>query len=366
MSEQTLGIIAVYLDGTTFEELGYYKKLSIYAKQMGLSIAVFTPLEYSAARREIHAYVYDIEDEIWTRKWVPIPSLIYDRCRYHGADKYRMLRAFRNRHKLNYMAKPLTNKWALHQVMSEDPLIGTMLPNTKQYTTNAALLNFLRKHKVIYLKPKSGTGGRGIVRLQLKEDNTCVIEGRNANRTIMTPQRIALKDIASKLTPWKIDERYLIQQGIDLSLPNGRVHDYRLLIQKDGEGYWDITGVAGRIGPQRSITSNLHGGGTAISMDKLLEQRFNSRKKISEIVENVNELGYQTAYFLEERYGQLCELGLDIAIDPDGGVWLLEVNPKPSREVFSKIGETKTYRKAIKRPLEYAKMLLSEASFIEK
>ncbi|WP_442601490.1 YheC/YheD family endospore coat-associated protein [Paenibacillus sp. KN14-4R] len=365
MSEQTLGIIAVYLDGHKLEEMSYYKKLSIYANQMGLSIALFTPLGYSSTRREVHAYVYDIDHKKWTRKWMPFPSLVYDRCRYHGAEKYRMLLAFRSKHKLNYLAKPLANKWTLHQIMSEDPFISEMLPHTRQYSTTAALLSFVLKHKLIYLKPKSGTGGRGIIRIELKDNHTCVIEGRNKNRTIMTPQRITIKEIASKLTPWKLDDRYVMQQGIDLRLQDGRVHDYRLLIQKNGEGRWDITGCAGRIGPHRSITSNLHGGGTAIAMDKLLEQRFASREKINEIKNNVYELGYQTAEFLENRFGRLCELGIDIAIDPDGGVWLLEVNPKPSREVFSRIGETKTYQKAVKRPLEYAKMLLSEGPFIE-
>ncbi|MNY82113.1 hypothetical protein D3C86_2240400 [compost metagenome] len=33
---------------------------------------------------------------------------------------------------------------------------------------------------------------------------------------------------------------------------------------------------------------------------------------------------------------------------------MLEVNPKPAREVFSRSGDSSTYRKALTRPLEYA------------
>ncbi|MNN95053.1 Endospore coat-associated protein YheD [compost metagenome] len=50
----------------------------------------------------------------------------------------------------------------------------------------------------------------------------------------------------------------------------------------------------------------------------------------------------------------MCELALDIAIDERGKVWLLEINPKPAREVFARIGNKDIYQKAIERPLEYA------------
>ncbi|MNO00488.1 hypothetical protein D3C81_2203910 [compost metagenome] len=33
---------------------------------------------------------------------------------------------------------------------------------------------------------------------------------------------------------------------------------------------------------------------------------------------------------------------------------MLEVNPKPAREVFARSGDGGTYRKALMRPLEYA------------
>jgi hypothetical protein len=43
-----------------------------------------------------------------------------------------------------------------------------------------------------------------------------------------------------------------------------------------------------------------------------------------------------------------------LAIDKDGRIFLLEVNPKPAREVFARIGERSIYYKAITQPLEYA------------
>ncbi|WP_036736225.1 YheC/YheD family protein, partial [Paenibacillus zanthoxyli] len=65
-------------------------------------------------------------------------------------------------------------------------------------------------------------------------------------------------------------------------------------------------------------------------------------------------LGLDAASFLEDSFGTLCELALDLAIDREGRVFVLEVNPKPAREVFSRAGERDTYHKALQRPLEYA------------
>ncbi|MNG25924.1 Endospore coat-associated protein YheD [compost metagenome] len=74
----------------------------------------------------------------------------------------------------------------------------------------------------------------------------------------------------------------------------------------------------------------------------------------------MNDFAYKLADYLEVKFGKLCELGMDIAVDPKGNVWLLEVNPKPSREVFNRIGQHATYQKAVTRPLEYALWMLKQ------
>ncbi|MNU00093.1 Endospore coat-associated protein YheD [compost metagenome] len=74
----------------------------------------------------------------------------------------------------------------------------------------------------------------------------------------------------------------------------------------------------------------------------------------------MERLARYTVSFLERQFGSLCELALDIAIDESGRVWLLEINPKPAREVFSRTGEMGIYQRAISRPLEYALYLLKK------
>jgi hypothetical protein len=366
MTPYRLGVLAMYLSERRLEELSFFRKLSVYGHKLGIQVLVFTPDDIDRSKRKIKALVYDAPSGKWQRKWALIPELIYDRCRYHGIHNFHKISRFRSQHnKLDYISRPLANKWSMHQTLSEDVDISAHLPATVRYNNPKDMIRLLKQHQRIFLKPRNGTGGRGIVRLQRMSDSVYLMQGRDEQRRIIPEQRISEPQISAKLSSWRLQGRYIIQQGIPLTLKDGRVHDFRMLVQKDGQGEWQVTGCAGRIGPKHSVTSNLHGGGTAIAMDKLLLQRFGNKEKVASIKSEAYELGMNIAHFLEQKFGKQCEIGIDLAIDPKGKVWLLEVNPKPSREVFYRIGERETYRKAITRPLEYALWLLKKTPAAE-
>ncbi|MEW9698297.1 YheC/YheD family protein [Paenibacillus sp. SI8] len=354
MAPQRLGVLAIYLSKTRLEELSFFRRLSREGKKLGVQVEVFTP-EDVESETAVRTLTFDPTLQKWIRKRTSFPPIIYDRCRYKAAANYQMLKAFRLKHaKLTYLSKPLANKWKMHQVLSENETIRDYLPATVRFSSAQELLRFLKKHKLVYVKPKNGTGGRGILRIEQIGSDLFLLQGRNQQRTILAPFRATEKQLLIKLHTLKLSPDYVVQQGIPLTLKDGRVHDYRLLIQKNGSGEWEVTGCAGRIGPHRSITSNLHGGGSAVSLDKLLNYRFSSSDKIDSIKKEMNAFAFKLATYLETKFGKLCELGMDIAVDPKGNIWLLEVNPKPSREVFRKIGQKITYQKAVARPLEYA------------
>ena len=127
----------------------------------------------------------------------------------------------------------------------------------------------------------NGTGGRGILRIEKLNERMYQIRGRDAGRRIIPEQTLSVRRLLRKADAWVGQKRFLMQQGIDIELDNGRVHDFRLLIQKTGKGTWEVTGCAGRIGAARSVTSNLHGGGEAIETEKLLRMRFDDDAAIT-------------------------------------------------------------------------------------
>jgi glutathione synthase/RimK-type ligase-like ATP-grasp enzyme len=357
MTLPTLGILTLYLnERKVLEEKPVYAKMISAGKKLGIQTFVFTPQDVEESEGKIHALFYHPETKSWGRRWVRFPNVIYDRCRIQRSQRFQQLLSFRKKHAyLTFLNRPLRNKWTVYRTLGTVSAFKSHLPSTRMYEKPEDALSMLKKFPTVYLKPINGTGGRGILRIDRQNDETYLLQGRNHSRAIVQPKRVARASLPSALRNWdKHGDKYIVQQGLNIKLPNGRIHDYRMLVQKNGSGNWEVTGCAGRVGPARSITSNLHGGGRAASMNALLRQWVGSESSISEIRETSEKFGVAVAKHLESTYGALCELALDLAIDRNGRVWLLEVNPKPSREVFIRAGEREAYRKAIVRPIEYA------------
>lgn len=355
--QPVLGIMTLYVNKSKqFEDRQVYQKMIEEGRQLGLDVYVFTPADVHPTRKLLLAHIYNPYQGKWIRRWREFPHMIYDRCRLQKNVSSRQLKEFKLKYsQLVYLNHPLRNKWTIYEVLSTHAAFKPHLPETILYRSYKDIEEMLKKTPLLYLKPITGTGGRGILRIEHFgiKDRYYIIQGRNMKRQIIPRKRIHRTRLQNWLYHWNLDQ-YLLQEGIPNELESGRVHDYRLLVQKNGQGVWEVTGCAGRVGPVRSITSNLHGGGRAISMKALLDHWIKNDDVQENVQEEAGKFGIQVASFLESIYGELCELALDLAINREGQFYLLEVNPKPSREVFSRIGEKATYRKAIIRPLEYA------------
>ncbi|MCR8843682.1 YheC/YheD family protein [Paenibacillus sp. SC116] len=367
MAQPVLGILTLYLnEHKHLEERHIYQKMITAGQSIGLHVFVFTPQDVDHRKHRIYSMVYQHDKNRWLRQWTPFPDVIFDRCRLQNSSRFEQLRRFRKRYPdLLYLNKPLRNKWTVHQVLSEDSYLRQFLPQTKLYSSLADAQQVLKHHPLIYMKPINGTGGRGILRVERMAPTFMLyVQGRDQKRKIISPQRMTWSQLAARLNSWNATGRYIVQQGISLNLPNGRVHDYRMLVQKDETGNWTLTGCAGRIGAAKSITSNLHGGGEAISMDEMLRNWIGDDQLITDVKQEAEKMGIEAASYLERKYGALCELALDLAIDKNGKIWMLEVNPKPSREVFQLIGDQNTYQKSLIKPLQYALWLHQQRTLI--
>ncbi|MGG6313056.1 YheC/YheD family protein [Paenibacillus macerans] len=356
MPHPVLGILTLYLnDKKQLEERHIYQKMITEGQKIGLDVFVFTPMDVSDKKNLIYALVYDPQHRKWYRKWRNFPNLIFDRCRIQRSKRFEQLLRFRARYgHLAFLNRPLRNKWTIYQTLSHKARFRANLPETVLFQNSGDAFRLLKKHSTIYVKPINGTGGRGILRVERLDGDMFLIQGRRQNRSIVAPRKIHKSRLGAFLLGWKGSGRFIAQQGIQIKLPSGRVHDYRMLVQKNGQGKWEMTGCAGRVGPPRSVTSNLHGGGHAVAMNTLLKQWIPGEERRQDVRKAAERLSLEVAAYLEETFGALCELALDLAINRHGHIYLLEVNPKPAREVFNQSGDAEAYRMAIVKPLEYA------------
>nr|WP_285860097.1 MULTISPECIES: YheC/YheD family protein [Paenibacillus] len=356
VAQPVLGILTLYLNNKKqLEERHIYQRMISEGQKLGLDVFVFTPMDVDSKKNMIHALIYDSKQRKWSRKWRSFPHMIYDRCRIQRSIRFEQLKKFRARYRnMTFLNRPLRDKWTVYQTLLHKSKFRPYLPETVLFHNSANVYSLLKSYPTIYIKPINGTGGRGILRVEKLGKDTFYIQGRRLNRKIIPAQKVHKSRLAPYLVGWKGDKRFVAQRGIQIELPSGRVHDYRMLVQKNGQGEWDVTGCAGRVGPPRSITSNLHGGGQAVPMNTLLRQIAPNEEKRLEIRNTAEKLSVEIAAYLEESYGALCELALDLAIDKNGKVFILEVNPKPAREVFIQSGDPEAYHRSIVRPLEYA------------
>ncbi|WP_083436661.1 YheC/YheD family protein [Paenibacillus sp. P22] len=357
MARPVLGILTLYLnDQKLLEERPIYQRMIVAGKRLGMDVMVFTPADVDYEGNRINAMYYDPSSKAWSRRWSSFPHLIFDRCRIQNSPRFEQLKKFRSRYgHLGFLNRPLRNKWTIYKTLQSQPRFQNKQPQTVLYASHRDLADMLKKHPLVFLKPINGTGGRGILRIERLAGGMYSIQGRDQSRKIIRPQKVGAGGLQSRLSSWSLGGgRYIVQQGIQLKLPSGRVHDYRMLVQKNGRGEWEPTGCAGRIGAAGSITSNLHGGGKAAKMEELLDSWIDEGLQASEVRLEAEQFSIEVAEYLERQYGRLCELALDLAIDRQGGIWLLEVNPKPAREVFKQSGDIDTYDRAIVKPLEYA------------
>ncbi|MGU3472256.1 YheC/YheD family protein [Paenibacillus sp. D51F] len=357
MARPVLGILTLYLNNQKqLEERPVYQRMIVAGKRLGMDVMVFTPADVDYEGNRINAMFYDPSTKIWSRRRSAFPHLIFDRCRIQNSPRFEQLKKFRSRYgHLGFLNRPLRNKWKIYKTLQSQPRFQNKQPQTLMYASHRDLTDMLKKHPLVFLKPINGTGGRGILRIEKLGGSMYSIQGRDQSRKIIRPQKVGANGLRNRLSSWRLGGgRYIIQQGIQLKLPSGRVHDYRMLVQKNGRGEWEPTGCAGRIGAAGSITSNLHGGGKAAKMEELLDSWIDEGLQSSEIRLEAEQFSIEVAEYLERQYGRLCELALDLAIDRQGGIWLLEVNPKPAREVFKQSGDPDTYDRAIVKPLEYA------------
>ncbi|WP_134682806.1 YheC/YheD family endospore coat-associated protein [Brevibacillus migulae] len=353
LNRPIIGILTLH-SKKPFEEPAFFRSLLKEGERLGAIVYLFSPKDVLAAERKITGFVYT---DKWVQKTFPWPDIVIDRHHYlsKSAAELEPYFTLRQQSLFRFANHFLPDKLRLHGMLMHADFLRPRLPETLAYSPQE-LQRMLEKHEMVYLKPLKGTGGRGIVRLEMKNGNF-LFHSRNRNRLMKHGKISSWNRLFEWLERWVSDGEFLIQQGLQLDIVSRHIADMRLLMQKDEQGMWRITGHGMRIGSKKSPTSNLHGGGRGILTHKILLPLF-GHERVEAIVSECFTLAFETAKTIEDNCGPMMELGLDIGIDRQGAVWLIEVNAMPARNLFKQMGQEHLYRLAVRRPLQYALFLL--------
>lgn len=299
-------------------------------------------------------------------RWQPVaasaPLIVFDRRFPRTAaeeDAGRRAVHMLQRHGTMLLGRSLPDKLQVMAALSRCRVLVPLLPETARFIPGR-LAEWLRAWPDgLFLKPAAGMQGRGTAAVMPEREAGCFrISGRTTMHNTAFERRVPAASLAHAAAALTRGRPYLIQPLLKLRTPAGEPFDLRLFVQKDGGGRWRVTGAAVRIGRPGDAASNLHGGGTARPAGPFLEAML-GRTAAERTLRKAKRAALIAARQAERSFGRLAEIGADFGIEPDGRLWLLELNAKPGRAIFHRAGDEAGERLAAERTIAYGLRLLA-------
>lgn len=358
-----LGIICHYHHHLfpPFMEKNFFKILTLYGLKKGIKVTVFSLDDIIWTRNKVIGYRYFPKRGGWLLGEYPIPTLIYDRVFYFNHEQLkrcrRNIRRLIEEKQVIFLGRGLPGKWKVYQMCQDNPQLVPFLPETIKVSLTTNWKKKLGEHQALFFKPAVGSHGKRVFKLS-KTPRGLEITGRTATNQIFNLCFATEKACSTWLGQVALKKNYIMQPYLTLNTKANTPFDIRILVQKNKEGQWEETGRVVRIGKKHGLTSNLHGGGTAVETNHFLAKHF-SPEQLEEINRQLDIIIEELPKQLEEKHGALVELGIDVGIDQQGKAWLLEANSKPGRRSFQLIKNKSVIKKSLLAPLDYAEYVLS-------
>jgi hypothetical protein len=275
---------------------------------------------------------YHLKDGNWCKSKLPIPDVIYNRIhsrKVEFGDVFHQFRKQLQEDQIPMFNDRFLSKWEVYDVLMTEEHLQPYIPITKLYSKNN-LVDMLQQHPVLFLKPLHGSQGRNIIRIE-QDRGVYKLQFSyfKENQNSLTIHDIEKLQIA--ISPFIKKNTYLIQQGISFIQHQNRLMDFRVLCHKNNQDIWNVTSVVARLSAEKQFVSNIARGGETMKPLKALTLFFDSKTCKQQII-FIKELAIEISNVISvNSEGLTGELGIDIGIDPQGHLWIIEANSKPSK-----------------------------------
>lgn len=240
------------------------------------------------------------------------------------------------------------NKWKKTQWLLSDGALRPYVPETKPFT-RSSLIKMIRRYSMVYFKPTGGTGGNGIARIVRASPREFLV--RKGMSTAKLP---SVRSVYGRLKSISRGRSYLLQKGIHLRTAGGRPFDIRVTMQKAGHS-WVPTVLFVKLGKPGKVVTNYHSGGRLALIGPTLRRAGFSASRIGNYERQLKVLGMQTARCFNRRSSRFKELGLDVALDRGGRLWILEVNTRPGISALKSLRDKSLYRTMVRYGRKYGR-----------
>ncbi|WP_027086962.1 YheC/YheD family protein [Cohnella panacarvi] len=242
------------------------------------------------------------------------------------------------------------SKWTKTKWLLSDRAVRRFVPETKLFS-RTSLQKMTRRYRMVYFKPTGGTGGNGIARI------VRISSGRfNVRKDWRTTKATSVGSLYVRLKRIARGRSYLLQRGVHLRSSGGRPFDIRVTLQKARKGRWVPTVMFVKLGKPGKVVTNYHSGGKLALLGPTLRRAGFGESRIGGYKRQLKLLGLHTARCFNRRSSRFKELGLDVAIDRGGRLWILEVNTRPGISALKSLRDKSLYRTMMKYARSYGRM----------
>lgn len=348
-----------------------FRDMMPLAKQEGVALYVFTPGDARWKEGWVNAHTYNLKSNVWQKSKRPLPDLVIPKIlgtppmwrEEVRADHEQMRRLV----SYGMFNNATGNKWSVHQQLDAESAIRKWLPETQLITSAKEIEELLVRHQSVFIKPTLGTQGRSIYKVdyvvakELPQTSQSTpyafIQHRSQAKSLRRRYRFGQSKWHVFIRQHFLARRkFLVQQTLDLlTLRGGRPVDFRWLVQKNRTNDWVVTARIARVGAPYRLTTNLHTGGEASLAETFLQK--NGYRDVAErrrLLQEIDDAALTICRTLERNAGRIGELGLDFGVTKRGQVYLIEVNPRPGRQMLHDTSK-ELRRLSLQCNLEYAK-----------
>ncbi|KEO84555.1 YheC/YheD family protein [Tumebacillus flagellatus] len=285
----------------------------------GETLFYFTSGRVNLETRTIQGLV--LENGDWVEREFPFPHVIYNDSSPGSETGEEIIDELREI--IPFTSHSVGDKMTVYEKLMDGKTFAYYQIPSREVQHPEEVLDFMRDHREVIFKPVWGHKGLGVVRL------TSLNGGERYQVTEQEETTVVEEASLRELLAERLQEvLHLVQPFILSRTKSGQAFDFRIHVQKNGEGRWVNTATYPRIAPPGSVVANLSSGGYTAMLESFLEQEFGAQA--FDMRRTLEVFGTQLAAHMDEVYREeFDELGIDIGLDQNGKIWLYEINWRP-------------------------------------
>jgi len=329
---------------TGYERINFYNKA---ARKHHLTPFYFSLQQYYPTKGKAKGYIYRNGSYRLVNR--SVPSVVHNRSMPFTSGLRTKLGQLSNR-SIVYNAQTRYTKHKIHKLLSKKHHLKSHLPKTKLFSKDS-LQHMMERFKELYVKPSSGSIGKGIFKLEQVDQGKWRIQ--TSGKTRFKPTQKVYRYLRGKLG----QRSFLVQEAIPLARYKGRPFDIRVSVQKGGNGKWQVTGMVGKVAGKGKHVTNVARGGKVKTCEELFSHCGLDVYRTKGIIE---DFSLRVAKHLGKKLNRLADVGLDVGIDQGGKPYFIEMNGRDLRYSFRDGGLSKIWFKTYENPMKYGKYLLKK------